>query len=365
MSKIKKVCLIVGTRPQIIKSAPILKSLRGSDFKVQLVHTGQHYDYQLSKAFFDEMDIMNPTVNLEVGSGTHIWQISQIMSRLEQVLLKLKPDMVLVPGDTNSALASALVASKLNIKLAHVEAGARSNDFSMPEEVNRRLIDHCSSILFAPTRNCLTNLRNESIFGDSHMTGDTMYDSFLGNYDGIKRSKVTEKLGLNNKGYVTVTIHRTENVDVEANLCMVMRILNGITNQGIEVVFPMHPHTKSKLRGFKIPYNGITVVDPLGYYDMLKLSGDASIVLTDSGGLQKEAFWLGVPCITLRNSTEWQETVKLKVNFVLGLNKKAILRKVYQITNNSDFQKRFRNIRNPFGDGKASRRIVSLLSRIN
>ncbi len=359
-----KVCLIVGTRPQIIKSAPILKALVNDDFIVQLVHTGQHYDYQLSKAFFDEMDIMNPTLNLEVGSGTHVWQISQILSRLEHPLLKLEPDVVVVPGDTNSALASALVASKLKIKLAHVEAGARSNDFTAPEEINRRLIDHCSEILFAPTRNCLDNLRKESVFGKSYMVGDTMYDAFLENYDKIKRSKIRERLGINSKQLAAVTIHRTENVDVKANLHMVIEILNGINEQGIEVVFPMHPHTRSRLEEFKISYKGITVVDPLGYFDMLKLVEEASVVLTDSGGLQKEAFWLHVPCITLRNSTEWEETVKLKVNFVFGLNKKVILNKVHAIINNSDFRKRFRDIRNPFGDGRASKRIVSLLSGI-
>jgi len=362
MSKLK-VCLILGTRPQIIKSAPIIKLLQ-DEFTVQLVHTGQHYDYQLSKAFFDELDIMNPTINLDVGSGTHVWQISQIMSKLENLLLKMKPDIVLVPGDTNSALASALVASKLKIKLAHIEAGARSNDFNTPEEVNRRLIDHCSDILFAPTRNCLNNLKNESVFGKSYMAGDTMYDAFLENYDKIKRSKIRERLGINSKQLAVVTIHRTENVDVKANLHMIIEILNGINEQGIEVVFPVHPHTRSRLEEFKISCKGITVVDPLGYYDMLKLVEQANVVLTDSGGLQKEAFWLRVPCITLRNSTEWEETVNLKVNFVLGLNKKAILNKVHAIINNSDFRKKFRGIRNPFGYGRASKKIVSLLSRI-
>jgi len=362
MNKIKKVCLILGTRPQIIKSAPILKELHKNNFVVQLVHTGQHYDYELSKAFFDQMDIMNPTLNLGVGSGTHIWQISQIMSKLESTLLKLDPDIVLVPGDTNSALAAALVAAKLGIKLAHIEAGPRANELT-PEEINRRLIDHCSDILFAPTKNSLTNLRNESVYGYSYLTGDTMYDAFLENYDKIKRSKVREKLGLGNKRFVVVTIHRIENVDFSENLHKLIQILAGIINLGIEVVFPIHPHTRLKSRQFNISYNQINIVDPLGYHDMLKLIEGASILLTDSGGLQKEALWLGVPCITLRNSTEWMETVKLNVNFVLGLKEKAILRKVNEIINNSDFRKRFRNMRNPFGDGKASRKIVSLLSR--
>lgn len=357
-----RICLVVGTRPQIIKSVPILKALRKRGTDVQLVHTGQHYDYNLSKIFFEEMDMMEPTVNLNVGSGSHVWQISQIMSAFESALPRLDPNVILVPGDTNSALASALVAVKNKIKLAHVEAGARSYDPDTPEEINRRLIDHCSNLLFAPSRNCLANLKNESVLGNSLLTGDTMYDAFLANHGKIRKSQITEKIGVKDVDFIVATIHRTENVDQQTNLTRIMKIFVEMAKHGIRVVLPMHPHTRAKLKEFGLSQDAVTVVDPLGYYDMLALVEHSKAVVTDSGGLQKEAFWLGIPCITMRNHTEWTELVKAKANFVLGLDESEILKQVDRVMYNRAYRKRLRAVKNPFGDGKASEKIALLLS---
>jgi UDP-N-acetylglucosamine 2-epimerase len=357
-----RICLVVGTRPQIIKSSPILEALRKNrEIDVQLVHTGQHYDYNLSKIFFEQMDIMKPTVNLNIGSGTHVWQISQIMSALETVLPSLMPDIIVVPGDTNSALASALVAVKYKIKLAHIESGARSYDLNTPEEINRRLIDHCSNLLFTPSRNCLLNLKSERVLGDIHMTGDTMYDLFLANHNMIGKNRIAEKLGVKDENFIVATIHRTENVDQRSNLTSIMKILKEITKSGIKVILPMHPHTRAKLKEFELSGDVITIIDPLGYHDMLALVRDSKLVLTDSGGLQKEAFWLGIPCITMRNHTEWTELVTLRANFVLGLKREAILKQIDRIINDKTYYKRLRYLKNPFGDGKASEKIASLL----
>jgi len=358
-----RVCLIVGTRPQIIKSAPVLNALRKDNrLDVKLIHTGQHYDYNLSKIFFEEIGVMEPVVNLNVGSGTHVWQISQIMSALESVLPRLKPDMVIVPGDTNSALASALVAVKYKIRLAHIEAGARSFDPDTPEEINRRLIDHCSNLLFAPSRSCLLNLKNEHVLGDVRVTGDTMYDIFLANRDKIMKSKILDTLRLEGQDFIVATIHRTENVDQQLNLARILKIFKDISKQGVRIILPMHPHTRARMKEFGLSAGTITIIDPLGYHDMLALVQNSRAVMTDSGGLQKEAFWLGVPCITLRNNTEWIELVKSKVNFVLGLNQESILKQLDRVMNDKSYIKKFRTTKNPFGNGRASEKIASLIS---
>jgi UDP-N-acetylglucosamine 2-epimerase len=351
--------LIVGTRPQIIKSTPIVEEAVSQGLDIRIIHTGQHYDPSLSQAFFDELSIATPFANLDVGSGSHIYQTAEIMLRLEKYLVQKKPSLVLVPGDTNSALSGAIASVKQGIDLAHLESGARSYDMKMAEEINRRLIDHCAQILFAPTSNCKKNLENESVTGKIFQTGDTMYDVFLCFKEKASKSNIIEDLGLAGQEYVVLTAHRAENVDSPAKL---KEMLQAIQEIGMPVIFPIHPRTKERLKDAGISLSGtnIRTIDPVGYIEMLGLLGHAKIVITDSGGLQKEAFWSKTPCITIRDRTEWTETVELGVNFVTDINPVKISQAISNIQDNyADIKKKFTV--NPYGDGKASERIVKIL----
>lgn len=291
-----KLMLVVGARPQIIKSAPIIREVqRRAEIELQLVHTGQHYDYEMSKIFFHEMKLPDPMINLGVGSGTHAWQTGNMMIKLEKAMIDHKPDLVMVPGDTNSTLAGALVASKLHVSVAHVEAGARSYDMRMPEEVNRRLADHCSSLLFASTCNCAKNLDREGIPEQCvFVCGDTMYDALLQHMALASKSTILDKLNLTREEYAVVTLHRPENVDTK-NLNSIMVAL--LRLQDLVIVFPVHPRTKARLETSRLSSklesaSHIKLIEPVGYHEMLHLAKHAKLVLTDSGGLQKEAFWL-------------------------------------------------------------------------
>jgi len=355
-----KVLVVIGTRPQIIKTAPIIQEALKQELEIEIIHTGQHYDYELSQIFFEEFNLPEPTVNLEVGSGSHAYQTGEIMLRLEKYLLRDKPSLVLVPGDTNSALAGALTSVKLNIPVAHVEAGARCYDMSMAEEVNRRLIDHCSKILFAPTLNCKKNLEKESVLGEIHLTGDTMYDVFSRFKNRADEYDILDRLNLSNKEYYLLTLHRAENVDDAEKL---KSILNGIMKSNVDVVFSIHPRTKNRLKeyGISLENSNLRVIEPVGYIEMLKLLKHAKIVLTDSGGLQKDAFWSKTPCITLRDRTEWVETVEMGVNFLAEADANKIVQVINFIEDNYDLIKgRFNE--NPFGDGHAARRIVETVT---
>lgn len=355
------VSIVFGTRPQIIKSAPIIHEALKSGMELKIIHTGQHYDYELSQVFIEEFSLPEPTVNLEVGSGSHAYQTGEIMLRLEKYLLKDNPSLVLVPGDTNSALAGALASVKLGIPVAHIEAGARCYDMTMAEEVNRRLVDHCSKILFAPTQNCRRNLEKESVLGEIYLVGDTMYDVFLRFKNRVDECNILDKLKLPDKEYCLLTLHRAENVDKVERL---MGILDGIINSNVKTLFPIHPRTQKKLKecGISLNNTNIEVIEPVGYVEMLKLLKHAKIVLTDSGGLQKEAFWSRTPCITLRDRTEWIETVDMGVNFLAGANPAKIAKAIDLIEKNYDsIMERFTG--NPFGDGDASRRIVDVISK--
>jgi len=353
--------IIFGTRPQIIKSAPIIQEALKSGLELEIIHTGQHYDYQLSQIFIDEFSLPNPSVNLEVGSGSHAYQTGEIMLRLEKYLLRDKPSLVLVPGDTNSALAGALTCVKLGIPVAHIEAGARCYDMSMAEEINRRLIDHCSKILFAPTLNCKRNLEKESVLGEIYLAGDTMYDVFLKFEDEVDRSDILKKLGLSDKEYGLLTLHRAENVDDPVRL---RSILKGIGEAKMKVVFPIHPRTVNRLKEYSISleYSNVRIIDPLGYIEMIRLLKHAKLVLTDSGGLQKEAFWSKTPCITLRDSTEWTETVEAGVNQIVGADAEKIAQAIRAVDEKYDeIKERFKG--NPFGDGNAAKKIVEILKK--
>jgi UDP-N-acetylglucosamine 2-epimerase len=355
------IAIIFGTRPQIIKSAPIIHEALKSDLELKIIHTGQHYDYELSQVFIEEFNLPEPTVNLEVGSGSHAYQTGEIMLRLEKYLLRDKPSLVLVPGDTNSALAGALTSVKLGIPVAHIEAGARCYDMRMAEEINRRLIDHCSKLLFAPTLNCKKNLERESVIGEIHLTGDTMYDVFLKFKDKADRSDILEKLELSNKKYSLLTLHRAENVDDPVRL---RSILKGIGEAKMKVIFPIHPRTANRLKEYDISLecSNIKIIYPLSYIEMLKLLKHAKLVLTDSGGLQKEAFWSQTPCITLRDSTEWTETVEAGVNQIVGADAEKIAQAIRTVDEKYDeIKERFKG--KPFGDGNAAKKIVEILKK--
>ncbi len=297
--------LVLGTRPQIIKSIPLIKASSGDEeVDISIIHTGQHYDYEMTSSLFDEFDLPPPITNLEVGSHPHIEQLTLIMSRLDEAL-KEDPDIMVVPGDTNSALAAALVASKRGIPLAHMEAGARSYDMNMKEEVNRRIIDHCSDLLFAPTVNCRKNLLDEKVRGDVFRTGDTMLDMFYEIREKVDECNIVKDMGLEDGEYTLLTLHRPENVDDPKKLAL---RLDELKHQG-KVIFPVHPRTRERLRkyGIKLPSN-IKAIKPVNYVEILKLVKHSKGVATDSGGLQKEVFWSGKPLMILRETTEWPET---------------------------------------------------------
>jgi UDP-GlcNAc3NAcA epimerase len=353
--------LVLGTRPQIIKSTPIVNEALKQGLDMQIIHTGQHYDPALSEVFFEELSPPKPLANLNVGSGSHIYQTAEIMLRLEKYLVEKTPSLVLVPGDTNSALAGAIASVKQGIKLAHLESGARSYDMKMAEEINRRLIDHCANILFAATNNCKKNLENEMVTGAIFQTGDTMYDVFLKFKDKASIPDIIDKLSLENQEYIVLTMHRAENVDDPEKITS---LLKAIQNTGMTVVFPVHPRTKERLKenGISLSGTNIKAIDPVGYIEMLALLRNARIAITDSGGLQKEAFWSKTPCITIRDRTEWTETVDLGVNFITDIDPARISKALLEIQKNyDDIKSRFKS--NPFGDGKASEKIVRILKQ--
>ena len=348
-----KIASIVGARPQFIKCAPVSRELRKEHEEV-LVHTGQHYDHGMSEVFFEELAIPKPDYNLNIGSGTHGHQTGAMLGAIEDVLQQENPDLVLVYGDTNSTLAGALAAAKLHVPVAHVEAGLRSFDRRMPEEVNRVLTDHCSDLLFCPTKTAVENLAAEGITRGVHLVGDVMVDAM--NYNrGIaeERSRILEDAGVEPGDYLVVTVHRPSNTDSRENM---VAILGALAEAGMPVIFPVHPRTRNYLGQYgllsKMPEN-VQVTEPLGYLDMLHLMAHAEKILTDSGGVQKEAYMLGVPCITLRENTEWVETVEAGWNVLVGADNESIIRCV-----NGFVPPRER--RHVFGNGDASRVIAQL-----
>ncbi|MCX7669240.1 MAG: UDP-N-acetylglucosamine 2-epimerase (non-hydrolyzing) [Anaerolineae bacterium] len=354
-----KVVTVVGARPQFIKAAPVCKALRAAGHTEYLVHTGQHYDYGMSQVFFDDLGIPQPDINLEVGSGSHGRQTGEMLIRLEEVLLTEKPDRVLVYGDTNSTLAGALAAVKLGIPVAHVEAGLRSFNRAMPEEHNRVLTDHIADLLFCPTQTAVDNLRHEGITRGVHLVGDTMYDAVLQFAEVARqRSTILAQLGLQPKGYLLATVHRPYNTDDPVNL---RSILEAFATFEEPVLFPVHPRTRKKIAEIGWPAGvGPTtnprLIEPVGYLDMLALEQNAWLILTDSGGIQKEAYWLGVPCITLRTETEWVETVEAGWNVVVRADRARIVAAVRSLVAPA-----VRPL--SYGDGRAAGQILDILER--
>jgi UDP-N-acetylglucosamine 2-epimerase len=363
-----RVVLVVGARPQFIKSAPVIREI-ATNYKqidLKIVHSGQHYDPEMSAIFFRELKIQKPSTNLRAGSGSHAEQTAAIMRRLEEPLLNANPDLVMVAGDTNTTLAAALTAAKLRIPVAHIEAGLRSYDLTMPEEINRRLTDHCSTLLFAPTRAATLNLIHEGLREFTHLTGDTMVDVLLAMFPTIEsRSRsVIERFGLDTKEYVLVTLHRPSNVDDLERLRSILRALNEIGRR-LRVVFLVHPRTRlnvTKLGTVRVSESkGVTLAPPQGYVETLALVSRARCLLTDSGGMQKESFLLHVPCVTLRSTTEWPETLLGGANRLV-VQPKTISRIVLETGYDDGLRKTIRRLKNPFGDGRASARIARIIS---
>lgn len=353
-----KIATVVGARPQFIKMVPVSRELKRREIEEVIIHTGQHYDYDMNRIFFEQLNIPEPDYYLGVGSGTHGYQTGEMIKRIEKVLMKEKPDLVLVYGDTNSTLAGALAAVKLHIKIAHVEAGLRSFDKRMPEEVNRVLTDHISDYLFAPTETAVKNLYNEGIKEGIYLTGDVMYDALLYNIKiARKKSKILEELGLKPKEYLLATVHRAENTDNRERL---ESIIMAFIKSGEPIVFPAHPRTRKYLKAYGLmevitKADNIILINPVGYLDMLVLEENAKKILTDSGGVQKEAYFLRVPCITLRERTEWVETIEDGWNTLVGTDKEKILKAI------NEFEPSGRTYTYRFGDGKASVKIVKVL----
>jgi len=354
-----RIVSIVGARPQFIKAAPVSRALAEAGHSELIVHTGQHYDHRMSRVFFQELEIPRPVYNLEVGSGPHGWQIGTMLVGLEKILAAQKPDWVLVYGDTNSTLAGALAASKLHLPLAHVEAGLRSFNREMPEEQNRVLTDHCSDLLFCPTYTAVRNLVREGITHNVEYVGDTMYDAVQQFVPlACERSRILQLLDLRPKEYLLATIHRPSNTDEPENL---NRLLTTLAELHETVIFPVHPRTRRRLAEFnrsslgRLSSTNLQLVDPVGYLDMLMLEMNARVILTDSGGIQKEAYFFQVPCITLRLETEWVETVQSGWNVIVGSDPQRILSAVQRDTkglSRGDL----------FGSGDAAARIVEHLA---
>jgi UDP-GlcNAc3NAcA epimerase len=363
-----KLLTVVGARPQFIKAAMISRAIiahnqtasAGSFIEEQILHTGQHYDPNMSEIFFTQLGIPEPAVNLNINGGSHGEMTARMLVRIESEILARQPDMVMIYGDTNSTLAGALAASKLHVPVAHVEAGLRSFNRRMPEEINRVLTDHLASLLFCPTLTAMENLVREGITQGVHHVGDVMYDAALVFADiAAKKSTILKELGLTSGQYLLATVHRAENTDDPERLENILRAFDELS-RSFPLVFPVHPRTREKMKNsaFRISNSGlqnIRLIDPVSFIDMVQLERNALCILTDSGGIQKEAYFHGVPCVTLRNETEWVETVIAGWNQVVGANAKRISRAV-------GLAHKGRGI-TEYGEGACSEKIVELMVR--
>ncbi len=365
-----KIATILGTRPEIIKMAPIIDEISKRGIDQIILHTGQHYDKEMSDNFFCDLEIPTPDYNIHVGSGTHGKQTGLMMKGIEEVLIEEKPDIVLVQGDTNAVLAGALVASKLHIAIGHVEAGLRSFDMTMPEEINRRAADVTSTMYFIPTEQSALNLLAE---GFSHknliITGNTVVDACFRHLEIAKKrgfeEKSLEELYIENMNNIlTLTMHRAENVDVKERAASIISALKELSDMNI--IFPIHPRTKHTLESFGLfdelnNLDHVHIVKPLGYLDFLLLTSKSTLILTDSGGLQEEAITLNVPVLTLRYNTERPETVTAGGNILVGSDKEIILEKANKILSDKEFADQMRNAKNPYGVGNSAKLTVDAI----
>ena len=356
-----KIASIVGARPNFVKLGPVHKSLKSSGFKHLIVHTGQHYDYEMSDIFFSDFELPKPDIHLGVGSGSSCFQLGEIIKRLENKLIDKQIELVLVYGDTNSTLAGAICANKCNIKLGHIEAGLRSYDPSMPEECNRILTDHLSNFLFAPTRNAVNNLKKEKIRGKVYYTGDLSVEIIDKTRSISKKSEILDILNLKSKSYLLLTMHRAENTSSRYFFMQLLETFEALKDKVI--VFPIHPRTKKMFENFGLldrllKCSNVKTLLPVGYIDFIALLQNSLKVITDSGGIQKEAYLLNVPCITMRKNTEWVETIKGQWNVLTGVDSKKIVKAVRRQTLNSKYSE------SVFGNGRTSQVISELVSSI-
>ena len=355
----RPIIIVVGARPNFMKMAPLYSELKKRKINTLLLHTGQHYDKNMSSVFFEELNMPKPDIYLGVGSDTHAKQTAKIMVDFEKICLEKKPQRVVVAGDVNSTIACALVATKLNIPVDHVEAGLRSFDMNMPEEINRILTDRISNLLFTPSEDANINLINEGTDPEKiKLTGNIMIDSLVSNLEKTN-SKILKKLNIKEKQYALVTLHRPSNVDKKDILVDIVSALNQISEK-IPVVFPLHPRTKNKMKEFNIKHinnSRIIFTEPLGYLDFLSLTKNTKLVLTDSGGIQEETTALGIPCLTLRENTERPITVKEGTNKIIGNTKSRIIEEFnYVLSNEGQSYKTPR-----LWDGKTAKRIADII----
>lgn len=367
-----KIATILGTRPEIIKMAPIIDEISKRDINQIILHTGQHYDEEMSDNFFKDLDISTPDYNIHVGSGTHGKQTGLMMKGIEDVLLEEKPDIVLVQGDTNAVLAGALVASKLHIAIGHVEAGLRSFDMTMPEELNRRVADVCSTLYFVPTEESAVNLLAEGFSRKNlFITGNTVVDACF------RHLKIAEKRGFEDESLkklninkmeniLTLTMHRAENVDDRTRVSEIIGALRELDDMNI--IFPIHPRTKNALEKFGLfdelnNLEHVHIIKPLGYLDFLLLTSLSTLILTDSGGLQEEAIILNIPALTLRYNTERPETVTAGGNILVGCDKKAIVGNALKIINDKGFADKMKNAVNPYGQGDSAKLTLDAIEK--
>lgn len=367
-----KIATILGTRPEIIKMAPIIAEISDRGIDQIVLHTGQHYDKEMSDNFFKDLEIPSPDYNIHVGSGTHGRQTGRMMEGIEEILMEEKPDIVLVQGDTNAVLAGALVCAKLHIAVGHVEAGLRSFDLTMPEEINRKVADICSTMYFIPTENSAINLLAEGFSRkDLIITGNTVVDACFRHLEIAKKRGFEEEslkeLDIDSMDNIlTLTMHRAENVDVKERVTNIIEALKELSDMNI--IFPIHPRTKHTLENFGLfdelnNLEHVHIVKPIGYLDFLLLTSKSTLILTDSGGLQEEAITLDVPALTLRYNTERPETVTAGGNILVGSNKEAILENANRILNDKEFADKMKSAVNPYGQGDAAKLTVDAIER--
>ncbi|MBW8034278.1 MAG: UDP-N-acetylglucosamine 2-epimerase (non-hydrolyzing) [Planctomycetes bacterium] len=360
-----KIICVCGARPNFMKIAPIMRAFNESgEFETLLVHTGQHYDKKMSHLFFDELNIPKPDINLEVGSGSHAVQTAEVMKRFEPVVQDFDPNYVLVVGDVNSTIACGLVAVKLGVKLVHVEAGLRSFDKGMPEEINRVLTDRISDLLFITEQSGIDNLKNEGVEDSRvHFVGNVMIDTLIANREKAAASDILEKMELTEKGYAVITLHRPSNVDDMENFNEIITAFEEI-EKDMKLVFPIHPRTRNNIKGTELgkrveAMKNLILLDPVGYLDFLCLTSNAALVMTDSGGIQEETTILGVPCMTLRENTERPVTITEGTNRLVHIDTDDILRNYNEIKEvNFDVSGKIPK----FWDGKAAERIAKVLA---
>ena len=372
ISDTMKIAVVLGTRPEIIKMAPIIDEIIKRRIDLTVIHTGQHYDVEMSDNFFRDLEIPAPDYNIHVGSGSHAKQTALMMEGIEEVLMDERPDIVLVQGDTNAVLAGSLVASKLHIAIGHVESGLRSFDMTMPEEINRRVCDVTSTMYFIPTEQAAINLLAEGYSRKNlFITGNTVVDACFRHLEIAKKHGFDEEslasLDIDNMDNIlTLTMHRAENVDVKSRVTNIIGALKELSDMNI--VFPIHPRTKKTLQDFGLfdelnNLNHVHIIKPLGYLDFLQLTSKSTLILTDSGGLQEEAITLNVPVLTLRYNTERPETVTAGGNILVGSDKELILENANKVLNNKEFADKMKNAPNPYGKGNSAKLTVDAIQK--